>query len=263
MSNYFPFSTNANHSKPITIRKKDTQKPACPFCDYSELAKKQEVLQTFDESLLIVNLYPTIGNTVQTVFIETRNCDASFSTYDRKTVCSVMRNFFESYQFLKEKHPEKQIVGIKNAGEFSSGSIHHQHMQLVILDQPLQPKDPSIFEGISFFEKDSVTVNFSDKPMTELYEINLAIANEDVFAYGETFETFCLALQICIHFALSSLTKQNSYNLAFYFEENQVKVKIFPRIVNTAFFLAFDMHFVPDNLVDYQHQLAEALKKIQ
>lgn len=268
MSNYFPFFTNTNQSKPITIQKNEAQKPRCPFCDYNKLAKNQEVLKAFDESLLVANLYPTIGNTLQTVFIETPNCDANFLTYNHETACLVMRNFFDSYKFLVEKYPDKQIIGIKNAGEFSSGSIHHQHMQLVALDHSLQPTNPQNFEGASVFNEGSVRVNFSDKPATEFYEINLSIANEELFTYGEAFETFCLLLQGSIDFALSTITKTNSYNLAFYFEADKLIVKILPRIVNksityTPFFLAFDMHFVPDNLDDYRHQLSEALKKIQ
>ena len=268
MSNYYTFFTQTNSEKPVTIHKNnDDLMPPCPFCDYTALAKNQDILQNMGESLLVANLYPTIDQTIQTVFIETKECDANFTNYDKETVIQVMKNFFHAYELLCRTYPEKQIIGLKNSGPFSSGSIHHQHMQLLVLEQPLKPTSSRLFEGTHLREENTITVNFSDKPATEFYEINVSISNEELFAYGKVFQRFCLLLQGCIQFALSTITSTNSYNLAFYFEESTCRVKILPRIQKSSvayspLLLAFDMHFVPDNLAVYRKNLQAKLNEI-
>lgn len=196
MSNYIRFNTNKNKIKPNTLNNKNI---SCPFCNYDEVKERQGYLMEFKHSLLVENLFPTIEGGFQTVFIETKDCDATLLTYDKETLFSVLKSYFESFTFLKEQYNFPYIATFKNFGPHSSGSIKHQHMQLIgfhnIIDDDI--KDIH-FQGIPVYKDDDLEINFSDRPLNEYYEINFSIDKEKLFSFGEAFETFSLELQRCL-----------------------------------------------------------------
>lgn len=267
MKNFARFNRSTQLKKPVTIRN-DNSEVSCPFCDFNALKERQRCLIEFEEnSLLVENLYPTIQNGYQTVFIETPDCDASILSYDRKTLCNVFKNYFHSYQYLADTRSFPFIAAFKNYGMFSSGTIHHQHMQLIGFDDIYEIDVPDEhFTGVELFKNKAIDITLSDNPLNEFFEINLSIKKDVALSFDHTFEEFCLLLQKCCIFTVDKICSTASFNLIFYFNSDDIKIKILPRVqgrsyLHSPLFLGYRIKQISSDLLSVASDLSSFLKQ--
>lgn len=248
MNSYVFYETTIGTSKPNTLNRNGV----CPFCNRTEFKKENGVLDEDGPFLLVENKFPTFKNCLQTVLVESYDCEKDLSNYSKEHLFATMKFAIKNWKKLSDSGEFKSVTLIKNHGVVSGGSIYHPHMQIVGY-QDLDYKEHvhmEHFEGLPIFEDDGVLWNVSNQPRTEFYEFNIVMKNPDGF------EKFCLSLQKTVYYILNSLNlKHKSYNLCFYEIEGQIFVKIFSRFPNSSFFLGYSISQLPDNLHLLQNDL--------
>ncbi|WP_026695788.1 DUF4931 domain-containing protein [Peribacillus kribbensis] len=242
------FQNNIGAGKPNSMVNRST---ACPFCERESLT---DILDEKGSILYLMNKYPTLKDTFQTLIIETDNCEEDISTYSFEHLKTLLEFGVSKWNEMRESGLYKSVIFYKNHGPLSGGTIHHPHMQIVGLkDADYQQKlSPKYFEGIPAGRKNHVELNISEHPIMGFTEFNV------IMKEGGDLSIFARYLQSAVHFVLNHFHRScTSYNLFFYHYQGKVICKIIPRFVVSPLFVGYSFSQVSNNLVDTKLRIQE------
>jgi len=239
INNQLKFLFDIGKEKPNSINNKNI---LCPFCHRECLT---DILDENGPFILVKNKYPTLENTLQTVLIETNNCNDNMSTYDKEYMRKLIQFGVNHWLSLKETGEFKSVIFYKNHGPHSGGTINHSHMQIVGLkdiDYEEFLRD-EFFEGITINKSKGCILNLSTKPRVGFTEFNIIIDTiNDLPIMADN-------LQKIIHYILNNFyTKCDSFNLFFYEWRNHIVCKIIPRFVTSPLFIGFSISQISNHM---------------
>ncbi|NGY88182.1 DUF4931 domain-containing protein [Bacillus megaterium] len=244
---HITYKTNIGNNKPNTLINKNYK---CPFCNREELHKEGHMLRETSEFLIAKNKYPVLEGSYPAVIVEHNSCNEHIGTYSVEYLERLLKFCLSYYADLEKTGSYKSIAFFKNHGIFSGGSIQHPHMQIIGFQNDSYEVNNNDFNGIPIISNELIEWNFSNKPKSEFFEINLTLKNKDHL------NKFCAYLQKSVQFVLQVLnTKHQCYNLAFQIEDDCIKVKIISRGPTSILLLGFGIHQTPNNLEELADQL--------
>lgn len=238
-TSHLVFQTNIGKQKPENITAKGNP---CPFCEHESL---EAILEIRDSIIWLKNKYNVLQDALQTVIIETDQCDSELSIYPKEHLYKVIRFAVEKWQQMNESGEFQSVMLYKNHGPYSGGSIIHPHMQIVGLHRYnyMSHVRLSDFEGIELYQADGIECNLSTKPRVGFYEFNIRLSNSAAIDKMADF------IQIFAHYILHSLnTKCSSYNVFFYQLDRAIGVKVVPRFATSPLFIGYSIPQVSSNL---------------
>lgn len=226
----------------------------CPFCDRDELRKEGRIIRETEDFVIVENKYPVLQDAFSTVLIEHQSCGEHIGTYSIDYLTNLLRFSLNYYDELLNSGKFTSLVFFKNSGLMASGSIEHPHLQIMGLKNTNYQENirESDFEGIPIISNQVIEWNLSTKPRSEFYEINIILHDKSRLDFLATY------LQKSVNYILDVLNpKYKSYNIAFYVEEENIRLKIIPRWPSTVMLLGFGIHQTPDNLEETAQKLRE------
>ncbi|VBB07051.1 Hypothetical protein LUCI_2295 [Lucifera butyrica] len=227
---HLSFDSILGGTKPITVINSGD---ICPFCHRDQL---EGILAEEGPILFLVNKYPVLQDTYQTVLIETYDCDAELSTYSREHLHKVIRFGVEKWQEMMQSGQFASVLFYKNHGPYSGGTIRHPHMQIVGLkniDYTPNISRQSLHGEIIDCDT-GVELNLTREPQVGFYEFNVRLEN---LQYIDRMADY---IQIVTHYLLHYFNKHcKSYNLFFYQIDGIITVKIMPRFITSPLFIGY------------------------
>jgi len=226
------FDTQIGSTKPVTLRNREIQ---CPFCHRQLL---QGIIAEDGPVLLVHNKYPVLKDAVQTVLIETYDCNSELSTYSKEHLYKVIRFGIEKWQEMIASGEFASVIFYKNHGPYSGGTIWLPHMQIVGLKNIDYTQNITweSLRGDIILNEPGIELNLSNKPRIGFFEFNIVL--EDL----QYIEKFADYLQMIVDYTLHHFHKNcNSYNLFFYQLEGRIAVKIMPRFVTSPIFIGYSI----------------------
>lgn len=246
---HLKFLSNISVKKPNTIIRKET---ICPFCHRKNL---KDILAEDGVFIWLKNKYATLENTLQTVIIETDNCQDNMSTYDKAHMRKLLQFAVSHWLNMKKNDEFKSVILFKNHGPYSGGSIAHSHLQIIGL-KDIDYKDnlkDEFFEGLTINEADGCVVNISSKPMASFTEFNIIIDTLD------NLNIMADNIQKIVHYILHNFHfKCDSFNLFFYEWRGSIICKAVPRFITSPLFIGFSIGQISnqqEKIVDQIQQL--------
>ncbi|MBP2632869.1 MAG: hypothetical protein H6Q70_3497 [Firmicutes bacterium] len=238
-ANYLGFNITIGQNKPENIINTTAD---CPFCDRSTLT---DIIDQEDELLLIKNKYHVLQNSLQTVLIETEDCNSELSQYSKDHLYKLIKFGVKNWFKICDSKEYQSVLFFKNHGPFSGGTIRHPHMQIIGLKTAncYADLDPKEFEGIVIDTSHNVEFNVSTYPRIGFSEFNIVMNdNEDLNQLADY-------IQIATHYLLHSLNARcKSYNIFFYLIDGLIRVKILPRFATSPLFIGYNIHLLPNNI---------------
>lgn len=246
------FSSDISKKKPENIINTNNE---CPFCDVKAL---KGIIEKEDNIIWLKNKYPTLKDTFQTIIIESNNCDADISTYDKSYMRKLMSFSINKWIELSKTEKYQSVILFKNHGPLSGGSIKHAHMQIVGLKDIDYKKNILIenFKGLQIFKQDGVELNISQQPIVGFSEFNIIL---DSITFLDVLSDY---IQIVIKYILNDFHKGCiSYNMFFYEINEKILCKIIPRFVVSPYFVGYKIPQVPveKRLLEIKEQLLKVL----
>lgn len=239
------FDTDIGQTKPITILHNE----GCPFCNRQEL---KGILAEEGPIIFLANKYPVLRDTMQTVIIETDDCNSELSLYPKDHLYKLLRFGMAKWREMRDSGQFKSVLFYKNHGPYSGGTIRHPHMQIVGLkeiDYTENIKADS-FEGCVIDTADGVELNIAEKPHIGLFEFNIKLM--DLAAIDRMADY----LQIMAHYLLNNFHKScNSYNIFFYYLEKRVFAKVMPRFVTSPLFVGYGIPQVSSRVQEVRQEI--------
>lgn len=238
---HIEFNLSIGKQKPESIINTTTK---CPFCDRENL---EGIIAAEGSILLVKNKYPVLEDTVQTVLIETDQCQSELSLYPKEHLHKVFHFGINKWLEMEQQDDYKSVIFFKNHGPFSGGTIRHPHMQIIGLKtiNYLDAVYPEHFEGLVIAKTNEIELNLSTKPRVGFFEFNTILT--------DLTQTDQLAdyVQLVTQYILSNFHRNcNSYNLFFYKINDSIAVKIMPRFVTSPLFIGFAIPQVSSRLED-------------
>ncbi len=233
------FETHIGRKKPESIINRET---ICPFCNRDGLT---DIIEQRGSMIFLRNKYPVLRDTLQTVLIESDDCDGELSVYPKDHLYALLSFGVEKWQEMERSGEFRSVMFFKNHGPYSGGSIHHPHMQIVGLYQHdyQQHVKPSDFEGIVIDRQDGVECNLSTMPRAGFFEYNVILSD------NARLRTMADYLQMLTHWILNHVNRScKSYNLFFYQLGEKVIVKVVPRFVTSPLYVGYSLPQVATNL---------------
>jgi ATP adenylyltransferase/5',5'''-P-1,P-4-tetraphosphate phosphorylase II len=224
------FSSTIGSQKPETIRNKTA---ACPFCQRDELT---DILETKGDIIWLMNKYPTLLDTYQTVIIETNQCHEDIRGYEQKHMRELIRFSIAKWLEVEKTGEYESVILFKNHGPFSGGSIQHAHMQVIGMKHVDYHKNMAMidFEGTEVYKKSGIELNVSKYPVIGFTEFNLILNTLDEI------DDFADKLQILVRYILDGFHRGcTSYNLFFYHFHDLIICKAIPRFVVSPLFVGY------------------------
>lgn len=242
------FTSQIGKQKPITVTNKTT---SCPFCNVEEL---ENIIDQQDSIIFLKNKYPTLQNTLQTVLIETDECNSELSEYTQEHLHKVIKFGVRHWLELENSGKFTSVLFYKNHGPLSGGTIRHPHMQIVGLKDVDYKKNIKTenFKGVTIYRDPSVDFNISTKPIMGFREMNVNLYDRNKMNRMADF--IQKAVQYLLHHAPY---RCESYNLFFYHIENIISCKIIPRFPVSPLFVGYVIPQVSDDLEMVAEQIRE------
>lgn len=233
MMNPLVFDIALGKLKPENIR---NQAASCPFCDTKNLT---DILEQDGHIIWLMNKYPVLQDTWQTVVIETDKCYSEYSKFSPTEAAHVLDFSLTRWHQTIETKKFKSVLYFKNYGPMSGGSIRHPHSQIIGLynhDYKEYVK-PVHFEGPLIYEGNGLRITLSDMPMIGFFEFNF-IAKKDC-----PIPFFARQIQGTLRYILNGLSKYStSYNIFFYdLEDSLIRAKIIPRFITSPLFTGYGL----------------------
>jgi diadenosine tetraphosphate (Ap4A) HIT family hydrolase len=248
---FIKFKSSVSIMKPNLYIEKNQQ---CPFCDRDSLRAEGRIIKETSNFVIIRNKYPIMEGTYSTILIEHNSCKEHIGSYDIEYLTEFLKFALEYYDYLLKSSKFTSLTFFKNSGLFACGSINHPHCQIIGYKNKSYKENlhDTDFIGIPIISNQTIDWNISTKPRSEFYEINLILKE------NKRIDILALYLQKSVNFILNILnSKYQSYNLAFYIEEKNIKLKVIPRGPTSVLLLGYGIHQTPDDL----EEKAELLKK--
>ncbi|MET3195036.1 DUF4931 domain-containing protein [Gottfriedia sp. OAE603] len=245
------FKMDIGIKKPENIVNKTVK---CPFCDRENLT---DILDTSGSIIYLKNKFPTLEDTLQTVIIETDDCDGDISKYSQSHMNELLNFAVQKWEEMEKTEEFKSVIFYKNHGPLSGGTLNHPHMQIVGLKNiDYKKKITDIyFEGIKIFLKEGVELNISTHPMMGFREFNIIIEDRSYLS------EMAVLLQIVTHYLLNNFYNGlNSYNLFFYKWNGKIICKVIPRFVVSPLFIGYSISQVTNQLDVHKNQILKLYK---
>lgn len=233
------FDMYIGKKKPESVRNRDA---ACPFCDRDSLTG---VLEQRGSMIWLMNKYPVLQDTYQTVLIESDDCDGDWSVYTRDHAHDLLAFGVEKWLELDESGAYRSVLFFKNHGPYSGGSIRHPHMQIVGLQgyDYQQHVKGSDFVGVNIDGDAGVELNLSTHPRAGFFEYNVVLTDRD------RLDKMADYLRILAHWVLTYVNPVfKSYNFFFYRRGETLIAKVVPRFVTSPLFVGYSIPQVANNL---------------
>lgn len=244
---YLIFDANIGKNKPENIVNTNAM---CPFCCREQLT---DIIASEGPILLIKNKYPVLVNTLQTVLIETYECNSDLSIYPKDHLYKVIRFGVEKWQEMIHSGEYASVIFYKNYGPYSGGTIRHPHMQIVGLHDVDYTKNISIesFQGPIIHQDNGVELNLALEPRNGFIEFNVCLSNLNFLNQMADY------IQIVTHYLLHHFHRNcKSYNLFFYQINEQIFAKVLPRFITSPLFIGYSIPQVSS-------RAAEVVKEVQ
>lgn len=207
----------------------------CPFCCRESL---ENIIAEEGTIVFLKNKYPVLRDTLQTVIIETDQCNSELSLYSKEHLHTLFRFSIEKWQGMIESKEFASVLFFKNHGPFSGGTIRHPHMQIVGLKHiDYTPRIAlESLEGTVIHRSKGVELNLAKEPRVGFCEFNVRVNQLS------SIDRMADYIQVIAHYLLNYFHKHcNSYNLFFYQLEGQIFVKIMPRLVTSPVFIGYSI----------------------
>lgn len=241
------FDTNIGNTKPVTNINSNV---GCPFCCRDKL---EGIIAEDGPILLLVNKYPVLRETFQTVLLETYDCNSELSMYPKDHLYKVIRFGVAQWQEMMQSGQFASVIFFKNHGPYSGGTIRHPHMQIVGLKgiDYTNNISPESLRGDIVFQDVGVELNLTRQPNIGFLEFNIKLEN---LQYLNRMADY---IQMVTHYLLNHFHKNcNSYNLFFYQLNDKISAKIMPRFVTSPLFVGYSIPQVSS-------RAEEVIKEIQ
>jgi len=235
------FDSSIGGTKPENIVNTNV---SCPFCAREQLT---DIIASDGPILLLKNKYPVLVNTLQTVLVESYECDTELSLYSKEHLYKVIDFGMKTWQKMIESKEFSSVIFYKNHGPYSGGTIRHPHMQIVGLREIDYTKNITIdsLKGIVIHRKVGVELNLATEPANGFFEFNIGLQS---IAYQNDMADY---IQIITHYLLTYFHKNcKSYNLFFYQINGQIFAKIMPRFVTSPLFIGYSIPQVSSRAMD-------------
>lgn len=245
LHNQLVFDTEIGQSKPITVLHNE----GCPFCNRKQLTG---ILEEDEPIIFLVNKYPVLLDTVQTVIIETDDCNSELSLYQKEHLYKLLRFGMAKWQEMRDSGQFKSVLFYKNHGPYSGGTIRHPHMQIVGLKNVDYTKNIKItsFDGCIIDARPGVELNIAREPQIGLFEFNIKLKS---LAELDGMADY---LQIMAHYLLNGFHKScSSYNIFFYYLEKRIFAKVIPRFVTSPLFVGYGIPQVSNRTVEVRQEI--------
>lgn len=238
---YLDFDISTGRKKPENIINKTAD---CPFCNRTALTG---IIDSEDELLLIKNKYNVLGNSYQTVLIETADCQTDFSNYSQQKARQVIHFGIRHWLEMIASNEYKSVIFFKNHGALSGGTIRHPHMQIVgfyDLDcfSGIEEKE---FYGYNIAKQADVEFNIAKYPRIGFTEFGIRLDNHEKAANIDAAADF---LRIAAHFTLNYQPKCHSYNIFFYMINGRIRIKLLPRYATSPLYVGYNIHLISNNI---------------
>lgn len=232
------FNIDMNRHKPETIRHKNAP---CPFCNRADL---KNILETKGNIIWLMNKYPILQDTWQTVIIESNNCQGEFSTMPTNEVAEILEFSITRWLKVIASNKFKSVALYKNFGPNSGGSIRHPHSQIIGFEKIncCEKLTENNFLGATIYEEKGLKLTISKDPFIGFLELNCILQKD--FNYL----SLAKGIQGILQFLFSNFSALNSYNIYFYKLDNEkIYVKIIPRFITSPLFLGYGIKQIVNN----------------
>lgn len=227
------FDIALGKTKPENIRHADAP---CPFCDTEKLTN---ILEQEGPTIWLLNKYPVLHDSWQTVIIETDDCHGEFSRYDPKEAARILDFSLRQWYKTIETGLYKSVIFFKNFGPMSGGSLRHPHSQIIGLKEHdyCESIEPYHFEGWSLYENKGIKLTLSSQPLIGFFEFNI------VAEKTTKVELLASTMQATLSYILKDFSKySSSYNVFFYnLHDGLLYVKIVPRFLTTPLYVGYKL----------------------
>ena len=171
MNNPLLFNIAMGRTKPENIRHKDAD---CPFCHPEQLT---DILAQDGSIIWLMNKYPVLERTWQTVIIEGDDCHSEYSRFPLDKAEHVLSFSLEKWQETMARPESTSVLYFKNYGPMSGGSIRHPHSQIVGLYDYNYREDIKEYhlDGWTVGETDAYRITISDKPIIRFFRIQHSV----------------------------------------------------------------------------------------
>ncbi|WP_288189820.1 DUF4931 domain-containing protein [uncultured Veillonella sp.] len=231
MNNPLLFNIAMGRTKPENIRHKDAD---CPFCHPEQLT---DILAQDGSIIWLMNKYPVLERTWQTVIIEGDDCHSEYSRFPLDKAEHVLSFSLEKWQETMARPEFTSVLYFKNYGPMSGGSIRHPHSQIVGLYDYDYREDIKEYhlDGWTVGETDAYRITISDKPIIGFFEFNIQF---DPHCHRRV---LALRIQQILRYLLGDFSRYAaSYNLFFYdLHSSHYYVKIVPRYLTSPLYVGY------------------------
>lgn len=263
--NFINFDMSIGKKKPHTINGEEDR---CPFCDVDKLT---DIVEIQDDMILLKNKYNVLEAATQLVLIEGADCHSDMPHYTAQKMHDIIRFGLRHWLSMSESRKYESVIFFKNYGPLSGGTIQHPHMQIIGFPQLNHELlyDAREFEGIFVNEENSVEINMGTRPRIGFFEINillkkkikscqLSASDYQSTSLADTVSTLSCYIQNSIRFLNDVLQRPHiSYNIFFYLLDGYIRLKILPRFATSPLFIGYNIHLVPNNMIDFAERLKE------
>lgn len=224
------FDTNIAKGKPENIRHPHND---CPFCEPANLT---EVLAQSDDRIWLMNKFPTLQATWQTIVIETSDHLGDIATYSRAQNRAIFAFALKHWRATIASGKFESVLLYKNFGPHSGGSLRHPHMQIVGLTDidGYANVTPANLTGYPIVTTRDLSVTASDQPIMGFVEFNVSAAWNAVDQLAD-------AVQKVVQYTLNDYFngRCDSYNLFFYPAKDRVVCKIEPLFNVSPYYIGY------------------------
>lgn len=226
------FDTEIAKGKPENIRH---PQHACPFCDRQQLT---DILATENDRIWLLNKFPTLQATWQTIVIESSDHTGDISTYSSSQNRAVFAFAIKHWQATIASGRFKSVLLYKNFGPHSGGSLRHPHMQIVGLTavDGYAKITAANLTGYPVMTIGPVAVTIFDQPVMGFVEFN-------VTAPLTAIATLADAVQVVVRYLLHTYFQGrcDSYNLFVYPQDSQITVKVVPLFNVSPYYIGYQL----------------------
>lgn len=225
----------------IAVQKpRSLQADPCPFCQPETLTN---ILAQDGDKIWLLNKYPVMEKTWQTVVVETAEHEADITTYTSAEWCDILHFGLQHWRETRASGKFRSVIYYRNFGPVSGGSIRHPHGQIIGCEEfdYLREVRPEHLTGEVLHRAPGVEVTFADRPICGLREFNVRLARE------EALPEFAEAIRRLVCFLRSAQGLGfGSYNIFFYAAGDAEYCKIIPRGITSPLFLGYGLTQIPD-----------------
>ena len=226
------FDTAIAKDKPENIRHPHN---ACPFCEPEQLTG---VLARDADRIWLLNKFPTLQATWQTIIIEAATHTGDIATYTPAQNRAIFAFAIQHWQATIARQQFTSVLLYKNFGPHSGGSLRHPHMQIVGLTDVdgYAAITAANLTGYPVISDGQVQVTLSDRPIMGFVEINVAVPATALVPLAD-------AVQIAVQYTLGTYFngRCDSYNLFFYPQGSQIVAKVVPLFNVSPYYIGYQL----------------------